>query len=373
MKPIPYTKHSIDQSDIDAVISVLQSDFLTQGPKPAEFERELAACCGSKYAVVFSNGTAALHGAYFAAGLGAGDEFITAPLTFAATVNAGVYLGATPVLCDISMKDYTIDQERVWRHVTDRAKAIVPVAYAGYPIDLKALREKAAAEGITVILDAAHALGATVNGEPISKHADMTMLSFHPAKHVATGEGGAVLTDNKAYYDKLMMFRTHGITKEALPEEQGAWYYEMRELGFNYRLTDIQCALGISQLKKLDASLKRRKEIADRYKAGLSDLNWLTLPPEPSDGGHAWHLYPVLVTEKTGRRRFFDYLRANGISPQVHYIPVHYMPYYRESFKTGDFPNAEDFYEREVSLPMFPALTDDEQGYVIDVIKRYKP
>jgi len=379
MNPIPYTKHSIDQSDIDAVVQALRSDFLTQGIKPAEFEQQLAITCGARYAVVFSSGTAALHGAYFAAGLGPGNEFITTPLTFVATANAGLYLGATPVLCDISMSDYLIDQEQIWRYVTPRTKVIAPVAYAGYPIDLKALHERAANNGITVVLDAAHALGARLHGDPISRYADMTMLSFHPAKHVAAGEGGAVLTDSKEYYGKLMLFRTHGITKD--PEQLddcGAWYYEMRELGFNYRMTDIQCALGISQLKKLGASIKRRQEIADRYKAELS-LDWLTLPPEPKGGGHAWHLYPVLAREE--RRRFFDYLRENGILAQVHYIPVHYMPYYKGGQGGGSlgnpmaphliFPNAEEFYEREVSLPMFPALTDEEQGYVVDVIRRY--
>jgi dTDP-4-amino-4,6-dideoxygalactose transaminase len=235
------------------------------------------------------------------------------------------------------------------------------------------LYETASAAGIVVVLDAAHAIGARAKGEPIGRYADMTMLSFHPAKHVATGEGGAILTDNKAYYDKLVLFRSHGITKDpdALGDSSAcAWYYEMRELGFNYRLTDIQCALGISQLKKLGASLARRQEIADRYKRELN-LDWLTLPPEPESHGHAWHLYPVLV--KAERRRFFDYLRGNGILAQVHYIPVHYMPYYKEKnwFKPGDFPNAEEFYEREVSLPMFPELTESEQGHVIDVIRRY--
>jgi len=235
-----------------------------------------------------------------------------------------------------------------------------------------------------VILDAAHALGAAVSGGPVNRYADMTVLSFHPAKHVATGEGGAILTDNKDYYDKLMLFRTHGILKQGdgsldlkitmqedrPPASEGAWYYEMRELGFNYRMTDIQCALGVSQLRKLGASLDRRQEIANRYKQGL-DLDWLTLPPEPEDGRHAWHLYPVLV--KKERRRFFDYLRSNMILAQVHYIPIHYFPYYIEKkwFTFGDFPNAEEFYAREVSLPMFPSLTDDEQQYVIDVVRRY--
>ena len=369
---IPYTKHSIDQSDIDAVVLTLRSDFLTQGPKPAEFEYKLAEACGARYAVVYSSGTAALLGAYYAAGLRPGDEFITTPITFVATVNAGLFLGATPVLCDISMSDYMIDQAKIWEYVTPRTKIITPVAYAGYPIDLKLLQQKAAASGIAVILDAAHAIGARVQGTPICRYADMTVLSFHPAKHVAAGEGGAVLTDNKEYYNRLIMFRTHGVTKHpAMLSDYGSWYYEMRELGLNYRLTDIQCALGISQLTRLKASLAARQKIADRYRLELN-LDWLTLPPEPEDGGHAWHLYPILV--KTGRHRFFNYLRAKGILAQVHYIPVHYMPYYKEKkwFRPGDFPNAEEFYEREVSLPMFPALTDDEQGYVIDMIRRYE-
>lgn len=372
MEPIPYAKHTIDQDDIDAVTAVLRSDFLTQGPGVSEFENALATACGSRYAVVFANGTAALHGAYFAAGIGPGDEFITTPITFVASANAGLYMGAAPVLCDISMEDYLIDQDRLWRLISPRTKVITPVSYAGYPAELEALHKKAAKAGIVVIHDAAHALGAVRRGAPVGRHADMTMLSFHPAKHAAAGEGGAILTDNEVYFRRLVSFRSHGITKNPaeLTENHGGWYYEMQALGFNYRLTDMQCALGLSQLKKLDVSLKRRKEIADRYRAELR-LDWLTLPPEPEDGAHAFHLYPVLVN--ADRRRFYDYLHANGIKAQVHYIPVHYMPYYKEAFgfKPGDFPVAEEFYSREVSLPMFPGLTDGEQSYVIDTVRGY--
>ncbi len=374
-KPIPYGKHFIDDSDIQAVIETLKSDSMTQGPKVEEFERALAKYCGAKYAVAFSNGTAALHGAYHASGIGEGNNFITSTLTFVATANAGLYCGAEPILCDINSKTYNIDLDKAKKLVTPNTKVIAPVSLAGYPADLEDLFEWANERGITVIHDAAHAIGATVRGQSVSKFAHMTMLSFHPVKHVATGEGGAIITDCEKFYESLLRFRTHGITKspDDLIENHGGWYYEMQELGFNYRITELQCSLGISQIKKLENSLKRRQEIAEIYNSELN-LDWLTLPQTPHDGVHAFHLYPVLVNDEKKRKPLYDYLHENNIKVQVHYVPIHCMPYYRNNFgfKIGDFPNAEDFYSREISLPMYPTLTYEEQQYVIKKVKEFE-
>lgn len=377
MNPIPYGRHFIDDGDISAVVEALKSDFLTQGSRVNEFEETVAAYHNCKYAVAFSSGTAALHGAYYASGMSAGDEFITSNNTFVASANAGLYVGGTPVLCDITMEDYNIDQVQAWEKVTPKTKVITPVSYAGNPADLKELYEKAAERRIVIIHDAAHAIGAKCNGHNICDFAHMTMLSFHPVKHVTTGEGGMILTNDEKYYKKLILFRSHGITKNSDDMENrlenSPWYYEMQELGYNYRLTDLQCALGISQMKKLDASIKRRNIIADTYAGELSGVQWLTTPGENKNKRHSYHLYPVLVDKKTDRGKFFNYLRAENIFVQVHYIPVSYMPYYQKNFgcKKGDFPVCEDFYDREISLPMFPTITETEQQYVIDKIKAF--
>lgn len=386
MKIIPYGRQYIDDCDIEAVTEVLKSDYLTAGPKVAEFEERVAAFHNAEYAVAFSNGTAALHGAYYASGITAGDEFITTPNTFAASANGGVYMGAVPVLADISIKDYNIDIEKIMEKITDKTKVITPVSYAGCPFDVKSLKEALAGKEIMIIHDAAHAAGALLNGADICDYADMAMLSFHPVKHVATGEGGIILTNKKELYEKLMIFRTHGITRDPdkLTQTCGPWYYEMQELGFNYRLTDVASALGISQMDKLNNSLHRRNVLAVNYNNELNHVPWLTLPLNLFDfawletgkrpySRHSYHLYPLLLDEKIDRKDFFNYMRSENIFVQVHYIPLNYMPYYQKTFgfKKGDCPVAENFYEREISIPMFPSLKSSEQEYVIEKIKNY--
>ncbi len=390
---IPYGRQTIDQDDIDAVVEALKSDFMTQGPRIPEFEKVVADYHGCKYAVAFCNGTAALHACYHAAGLRPGEEFITSPITFAASANGGLYVGGIPRFVDIDEEDFCIDPDRIEEAITPRTRVVTPVSFAGYPVDLKRLRTIADRHGLTIIHDAAHAIGARRDGRSVSEHADMTILSFHPVKHIATGEGGMVLTDREDLYRRLILFRTHGITRDPamLQKNEGAWYYEMQELGYNYRITDLQCALGTSQMKKLDHSLFRRNEIARFYREALGKLDWLQLPecgfdtawlpdPEYRDLAkkpadlHAYHLFPVRVRDAARRKDFFDHLRGNGIFVQVHYIPLHTMPYYRESFgfKPGDFPVAERFYAQEVSLPMYPALTEEQLTFVVKMIKDFK-
>ena len=367
-KSIPYSTQSIDASDIKAVVAALRSDFLTQGPKVAEFEGKVAKYCGAKYAVAFNSGTSALHGACFAAGIGPGDEAITSPITFVASANCVIYCGGTPVFADIA-NDGTalISIDQIKKKITSRTKAIIPVDYAGPPCDMDEITRIARANDLVVIEDAAHSFGATYKGRKVGTLADMTALSFHAVKNITTGEGGAVLTDNKEYFDKLIMFRTHGITRDV--QGDGPWYYEMRELGYNYRLTDFQCALGISQLKKLDRFIKIRRQIADKYNKAFADINEIGTPVEKGYASSSYHLYPIRLGKRAIARRgqIFEDLRKLGIGVNVHYIPVPLQPYYRKkfSFKKGDFPNAESFYESEISLPIHQKMTKSETNYVI--------
>ncbi len=377
MKTISYGRQCIEQDDIDAVVEALKSDYLTQGPKVVEFEKNLCDYCGCKYAVVFSNGTAALHAAYFASGIGPNDEFITTPITFAASANGGLYMGATPVFCDIDPNSYNIDVDKIFDLINEKTKVVTPVSYAGNPVCLEKIYSRLKEKGIVVIHDAAHALGALRDGYGIVDFCDMAMVSFHPVKHITTGEGGVILTNNEYFYERLKLFRNHGITKDAdkLKLSHEPWYYEMQELGYNYRITDIQCALGISQLKKADGFVKRRNEIANIYYNEFKNSDKFKVFENYTDKKtvHAFHLYPVLLQDEETRRRFFDYMRDNNIWVQVHYIPVHLLPYYRDNFgfKEGDFPIAENFYSREVSVPMFPSITDEELEYVIDKMKKF--
>ena len=388
---IPYGRQFIDESDIHAVVETLKSDFMTQGPKVAEFEQVVAEYHGCKYAVAFSNGTAALHACYYASEIKIGESFITSPITFAATANAGLYVGAVPKFVDISLETYNLDIKLLDGVLTEDVKVVTPVSFAGYPVDLKSIRE-IIGEDRVLIHDAAHAIGAKFDGRNIVDYADMTVLSFHPVKHIACGEGGMVLTNSKEYYDKLILFRTHGITKntEQLSKIDGPWYYEMLELGYNYRLTDMQSALGITQMEKLDHSLYKRNMIAREYIRLLNELNWIILPDVVSDLNwldeeiyfdldkkpevlHSYHLFPIRLDESVNRKDFYEYLRSKSIFSQVHYIPVHTLPYYQDNFgfSYGDFPNAESFYNSEISLPMFPTLTEEEFNYIITVIKEY--
>jgi len=368
---IPYGHQFIDDDDVRAVAGVLKSDWLTQGPKIQEFENALAKYCGAKYAVVFSSGTAALHSAYFAAGLKSGDEFITTPFTFVATANAGLYLGAKPVFADIG-DDGNLDPDEAEKKITKKTKLILVVDYAGNPADLNAFKKIAKKHNLVLIEDACHALGASYKGRKIGSVSDLTIFSFHPVKSITTGEGGAVLTDNLGYFEKLKLFRTHGITKDInllKRKSEGDWYYEMQELGFNYRLTDIQAALGISQLKKLARFIKARKAIALRYQKAFSRYaDVLELPKETKGCSSAWHLYPIrLKGALYGKRaEIFKKLREKGIGVQVHYIPVPYHPYYEQlGYKRSDYPNAGCFYESVISLPIFSGLKLKDQQFVI--------
>lgn len=392
MKPIPYGCQYIDHEDIQVVIETLQSDFMTQGPKVLEFEQAVAKYHGCKYGVAFSNGTAALHGAYAVSGLKAGEKFLTSPVTFAATANAGVYIGGIPDFVDICPHSYNMDLEKLKQKFTSEYKVVTPVSFAGYPIDIMKVRE-IVGKDCFIIHDAAHAIGAKIQGRRIVEGADATILSFHPVKHIACGEGGMVLTNCEDIYEALLQFRSHGITKNPsrMQNVEGPWYYEMQTLGFNYRLTDLQSALGISQLKKLNHSLYRRNQIAKRYFEQLKDESWLQLPRELNsldwlddteyidlkrvpDNLHAYHLYPIQVKDKSIRRALFEYLVEENIHVQVHYIPVYQLPFYQGNFSISadEYPIAQAFYEREISLPMFPTLTEEQQNYIVEKIKQFQ-
>jgi perosamine synthetase len=375
---LPYGRHSIGEDDIQAVVDVLRSDWLTTGPKVAEFEQAFAARVGAKHAVSFSSGTAALHGAAFAAGLKPGDEAITTPMTFAATANCVLYQGATPVFADVSGDTLNLDPEKAAAKITARTRALLPVDYAGHPADLAAIQELAHCHHLIVIEDASHALGAEFGAEyqnrRVGSIADMTVFSFHPVKHLATAEGGMVTTDRADFAETLRRFRNHGISSDARQRQtDGQWQYEMVLLGFNYRLTDIACALGISQLKKLDENLRRRREIAACYADAFRALDTITLPAVRPRFNPAWHLYPVrLQLEKlsANRAQVFRALRAENIGVNVHYIPVHLHPYYRERFgrRDGDYPVAEGAYQSLISLPMFHAMTDQDVDQVVEAV-----
>jgi perosamine synthetase len=373
---LPYGRQSISEDDIQTVVDVLRSDWLTTGPKVAEFEEALAARVGAKYAVAYSSGTAALHGAAFAAGLKPGDEAITSPLTFAATANCVLYQGARPVFADVSPDTLNLDPDLLAERITPNTRAILPVDYAGHPADLDPILALAERHGLTVIEDACHALGAEYKGRRTGSIAHMAVFSFHPVKHVATGEGGMVTTDRADLAENLRRFRNHGISSDARQRHaSGQWHYEMVQLGFNYRLTDIACALGISQLKKLEANLARRREIAARYTAAFRNLRGVVAPSVRSDVNPAWHLYPIRVNPshlKKDRAHMFRALRAENIGVNVHYIPVHLHPYYRDRFgyQGGEYPVAETAYEQLISLPMFHAMTEQDVEDVIAAVSK---
>ena len=362
---IPYGRQSIDDSDVEAVVAALRSDWLTQGPKVAEFEAALAAYCGARYAVAVCNGTAALQAAYFAADLKTGDEFVTTPLTFAATATAGLWQGAKPVFADVDPATGNLDPKAAAAAVTSKTKAVVPVDYSGRPVDLDAFRRLAKEKGLLLIEDACHALGADDRGRRIGSVADMTVFSFHPVKSITTGEGGAILTNDAALRDKMLEFRTHGIRRGE------DWQYDVATQGLNYRLTDLQAVLGISQLKRLDSFVARRRDIARRYDAAFA--KWPEVEPQPGQVEEsAWHLYPLRLRGALAakRREVFQALRRGGIGVQVHYIPVYWHPLYRNlGYARGLCPNAEALYERLISLPMYPDLTGAQQDEVVRTLR----
>lgn len=379
---IPYGKQFISQNDIDAVVETLQADFLTQGPKIAEFEANFAQYVDAKYAVALSNGTAALHLALLAFGVGKGDRIITSPITFAASANAALYCGAEVHFADIDPGSYTISIEAIEKllnsHPKGYFKAIVPVDFTGYPVNMEALRKLAKHHDLFILEDACHAPGGYFVDEKGEKQlcgngnfADAIAFSFHPVKHIAAGEGGMITTNDEALYQKLLMLRTHGITKENMQydildaEEQGSWYYEMQELGYNYRITDIQAALANSQLKVADAGIKRRQQIAQTYRDAFKNAN---LKQQVFDEKH-FNAHHLFVIEVENRKGLYDYLRSNNIFSQIHYIPVHLLSYYKQfGWKAGDFPFAEKYYKHCISLPMYPTLTEEEQAFVIEKV-----
>lgn len=394
MKAIPYGHHHITQEDIDAVIEVLQSDYLTQGPRIKEFEDEFAAHIGCKYAVAVANGTAALHLSTIALSVKPGDKVITTPITFVASANCVRYCGGEVIFADIDPDTYLLDIEAVKKLLKTSPKGtykgIIPVDFAGRAVDLEQLRKLADEYGLWIIEDACHAPGGYFvdskgqkqccgNG----KYADLAIFSFHPVKHIACGEGGMITTNNKDLYNQLLLLRSHGITKEKdaytnsiefatggykNEEEYPGWYMEMQQLGYNYRLTDIQAALGLSQLKRIDESLRKRREIAETYDAAFKGKPYISGQSGIVEE-HAYHLY---IIEAEDRLNLYNYLRKQHILAQIHYIPAHLMPYYRQfGWKEGDLPHAENYYKHCISLPMYPTLTNEEQQYVIEMIDNF--
>ncbi|AXH98460.1 UDP-4-amino-4,6-dideoxy-N-acetyl-beta-L-altrosamine transaminase [Sporosarcina sp. PTS2304] len=370
---LSYGKQSIDESDIAAVVETLQSPFLTQGPKVEQFERAVADYVGAKYAVAFANGTAALHGACFAAGISKDDEVITTPITFAATANAVLYCGGMPVFADIDATTYNLDPVAVRQKITSRTKAIMPVDFTGQPVDLDKMMQIAKEHNLVVIEDGAHSLGASYKGQKVGAQAHMTMFSFHPVKPITTGEGGIITTNSEDYYEKLKVFRSHGISKTPYSIEQGDWYYEMTDLGFNYRMNDIQAALGLSQLSKVDSFIARRREIASLYNKKLVNVPGVVVPKQLEETESGWHLYMIQLDERiTGktRREIFDEMRARNIGVHVHYIPVYWHPYYQSlGYEKGMCPIAEQWYERALTLPIFPQMTNEDVDDVVECLK----
>lgn len=382
MKPIPYGRQNITQEDIDAVVQTLTSDFLTQGPKVAEFEKAFANYVGSEYAVAVSNGTAALHLCALALKVREGTNVITTPITFAASANCIKYCGGNVYFADIDPETFLIDCNKLEVLIASKPvgffNGIIPVDFAGLANDLEKLKSIAKVNNLWLIEDACHAPGGYFTDSKEQKQlcgngqfADLAIFSFHPVKHIATGEGGMITTNNRTLYNELLLLRTHGITKEPnlLKENHGGWYYEMQELGYNYRIPDMLCSLGITQLKRADEGLAKRRAIAEKYNSAFATSNKIRIQSPTLQNGHAFHLYIIRVENRLG---LYNHLRQNNIFAQVHYIPVHTMPYYKSlGFKTGDFPIAESYYEECLSLPMYPTLSVEEQEFVISKIKEF--
>lgn len=382
MKVLNYGRHHITDADKKAVCDALDSDYITQGPLVAEFEKKFAEYIGCKYAVAVSNGTTALHIAALGLGVGKGSKVITTPITFAASANCIRYCEGEITFVDINPNNILIDIEKVRTLLEQSPKGtysgIIPVDFAGYPVDLKALRKLADEYGLWILEDACHAPGGYFVDEETGHHhncgdgsfADAAIFSFHPVKHIACGEGGMITTNDKELYDKLLLLRSHGITRnpDLLQENHGGWYYEMQVLGYNYRLTEMQAALGISQLERAEQGVIRRREIAKRYDVAFQNTPVETLPVEDNIG-HAYHLYIIKVED---RKALYDSLREKNIYAQIHYIPVHTMPYYQSlGHQKGSMPEAEAYYEKCISLPMYPTLSDEEQDYVIEKVKEF--
>lgn len=364
MKTYGYGHQSLDDADIASVAKVLRGECLTSGPAVKAFEKAICDYTGAKYCVAVANGTAALHIAALAAGIGPGDEVITSPITFLASANCVCFCGGKPVFADIDPDTANIDPNEIEKHISSKTKALIPVHFAGQSCDMERIASLAKANNLIVIEDAAHAIGSEYKGVKVGscKYSDMTIFSFHPVKTITTGEGGAVTTNSSELYSKLCAYRGHGMHKDG--DMVNSWEYEMRELGYNYRITDFQCALGISQIKKLGLFKQRRRDVVAYYNEhlGLPHLQ------ERDFSNACFHLYPILVDN---RREFYCKARERGLNLQVHYIPVHTQPYYRHVFnyQRGDYPRAEAYYEKCISLPLYPSLTD---GDLAEIVKRVK-
>lgn len=376
-KKIGYGHQYIDDADIQAVVDVLKSDYLTCGPKIEEAEKKLCQITGARHAVLIANGTAALHATCFAAGIGPGDEVITTPITFAASANCALYCGGRPVFADINPETYNIDPDSVVKCITNKTKAVVAVDFTGQAVELKRLREICDKNNIMLIEDAAHSLGTRYDGQPVGSIADMTEFSFHPVKTCTAGEGGAVTTNDDRLYKKLLLFRTHGITRDPEQmdqESEGDWYYQQVDLGYNYRMTDMQAALLSSQLNKLDIFAARRKELVKRYDEAFMQIPEIIVQKEISESDTVRHLYILqsnLEMLKCGRREIFDALQAEGVGVNVHYIPAYTFPYYQKlGYKMGTCPNAEKLYGRIMSIPLYYSLTNEQQDKVIEAVRK---
>ncbi|MBL6722802.1 MAG: UDP-4-amino-4,6-dideoxy-N-acetyl-beta-L-altrosamine transaminase [Candidatus Margulisbacteria bacterium] len=374
---LPYGKQTIDQDDVDAVVNVLTSDYLTQGPMIGQFEDAFKETVGAKFAVAVSNGTAALQLSLLALGIGPGDEVITTPNSFLATSNSILYVGATPVFVDIELDQFGIDPEKIEAAITTNTKAIIPVHFAGFPVNLEKIQQIAKKHNLKVIEDSCHALGASYRKSLIGScnYSDCSTFSFHPVKHIATGEGGMITTNSSDMYQKLLMLRTHGVTKDSnqLTQNPGPWYYEMQTLGFNYRMTDIQAALGCSQLKKLDGFVTRRREIAKQYDLAFSGSDLIKPIKEQVHHWCSYHLYVVQIDfERIGKTRsdVMHQLKEKGVGTQVHYIPIVDQPYYIDHVKVnGNFDHCRTYYKQALSLPMFPLMDDGDVEIVVNAIK----
>lgn len=375
MRTIPYGHQWIDDTDIKSVLRVLRSGWITQGPKVEEFENALCRYAGAKYAVAVSSGTAALHVSCLAANINPRDEVIVSPITFAASANCVLYCGGQPVFADVQQDTFNISPDKIKDKVTSRTRAVIPVHFAGHPCDMREISNIARKNNLVVIEDAAHALSAEYRGSRIGscRYSDMTIFSFHPVKHITTGEGGAVLTNDKALYDKLLMIRNHGITKDARMfdrrdlHDEGQWYYEIQDLGFNYRITDIQCALGINQLKKARSFFKIRRYLASCYDKILSGIDGVITAVERPYVRSSRHIYYVRIKDEKKRKAIFEGMRKEGIGVQVHYLPVYLHPYYRRrlGYKEGLCPAAEKYYRQTITLPLYPKMTLKELNTVV--------
>ncbi len=373
---IPYSRHQVDKEDIDAVVDVLTSDWLTTGPKVDEFETAIAGFTGTQHAVAVSNGTSALHCAAYAAGIGPGDEVIVPAITFAASANCAAALGAKPVIVDVQPDTLLIDPDKIEKCVSSRTKAVIAVDYAGQPCDYDALREIKKKHGLFIIGDSCHALGARYKQTPIGQLADMTVFSFHPVKPITTGEGGMIVTNHIDLAEKMQRFRNHGIDSDLHQRNrQKTWIYEVTDLGFNYRISDFQCALGLSQLSKLEGWHQRRRTIARQYDNAFRANEQIRPLASRPDVDHAYHLYVVKLErpdKQHDRTKIFTALRKQGIGVNVHYIPLNLQPFYQERFGAcrGQCPAAEAAYEKILSLPIFPAMTDQDVGFIIQTLNK---